>query len=349
MCGAAGEHETMNRNRGFLLAAMLLASTAGLAGCLGGGSDTVTLTQTGSSTVQPLGEAWSQQFGSQNPDVQIAVSGGGSSHGKNQVLTKNAELGDASSKLGPEAYAEVGCDVSESEVESARTGDHPWEYPSCNGVTPIEWVVAWDVLTVVVHPDNTWAEALNYSQLRQIFTTEDTAETWSDVDGLENAPDEEIRIHAPDAASGTFEFFYEEIAGSTDASLLKAGSPRYQGNANDNIILEKISNEEHAIGFFGLSYYDRNSEQVKAVEIAGEGDDHVAPSFETAGDYPITRPLHIYTDDIPSGETQESQAVLDYLRYIFSEDGQSVVPEVGYVREDDFEPDEFQAQQTALQ
>jgi phosphate transport system substrate-binding protein len=332
-----------------VLSALLIASGAGLAGCLGsGGGNNVKLVQTGSSTVLPLAEAWAQKFSAQNSNVRIDVSGGGSSHGRNQLLTGKAHLGDASSKIGPGDYDAVGCSVSESDIQAAQNGPHPWEYPSCDGVTPTEWVVAWDVLTVVVHPDNDWVTELNYSQLRQIFTTEDTAETWDEVDGLEGAPNEEIRIHAPDAASGTYEFFFEEVAGHTDKSLLNAGSDRYQGSANDDIILSKIANDKHAVGFFGLAYFNQNKGKVSAVSIAEEGDDHVEPSFETASEYPITRPLHVYTDGIPSGDTQENQALKDYMRYMYSSDGQGVVPTVGYVAEDDFEPDVFSNQQSKL-
>jgi phosphate transport system substrate-binding protein len=317
------------------------------AGCITSDSDggQANLKQTGSSTVLPLAQAWAQEF----EGADIEVSGGGSSHGRNALLTENAELGDASSKIGPGDYEKVGCSVSESEIEAAQEGPHPWQYPECNGVTPTEWVVAWDVLTVVVHPSNNWANELTYEQLRQIFTTENTAEKWSEVEGLEGAPDEKIEIHAPDAASGTYEFFFEEVAGSTDKSLLSEGSQRYHGSANDNVILSKISQNENAIGFFGLAYYVENDQQIDSVAIAEEsGSDAVEPTFETAKDYPITRPLHIYTDGIPSGDDATTQAVQGYMCFAFSEEGQSVVPDVGYVKESDFAPQEFENQQAQV-
>lgn len=324
------------------LATVLLLSTA-LAGCAGGGGQ-VNLKQTGSSTVLPLGQAWAQLF----DGASVSVSGGGSSHGRNAILTGEADIGDASSKIGSGDYDKVGCSVSESEIQAAQDGTHPWQYPECNGVTPTEWVVAWDVLTVVTHPDNDWVSGLNYSQLRAIFTTENTARYWDEVPGLDGAPHEEIQIFAPDAASGTYEFFFEEVAGSTDKSLLAEGSDRYFGSANDNEILRKISENKHSIGYFGLAYYVENEGKVQAVPIAEDGADHVEPSFETAASYPITRPLHLYTDGIPSGDTERSKALLEYLRFILSDDGQSVVPEVGYVKESDFDPDGYHAQRQAL-
>jgi len=326
--------------------AVLMVSTA-FAGCITGGSNSsgdVSLKQTGSSTVHPLAQAWAQEF----TEADIAVSGGGSSHGRNALLTGNAHLGDASSKIGPGDYEKVGCSVSEQQIKSAQSGSHPWKYPECNGVTPTEWVVAWDVLVVVVNPNNDWIDQLSYDQLKQVFTTENTAEKWSEVEGLENAPDEKIEIHAPDAASGTYEFFFEEVAGHTDKSLLAEGSDRYHGSANDNVILNKITQNENAIGFFGLAYYIQNEDKIDTVAISEGGENFVEPSFETASEYPITRPLHIYTDGIPSGDDATSQAVKDYLCFGYSEEGQSIVPDVGYVKESDFDPESYSNQQSKV-
>lgn len=319
-----------------VLAGLLLGSV--FAGCLSGGDADVK--QQGSSTVLPLAQAWAQEY----PDASVSVSGGGSSHGRNAVLTGDAEIGDASSPITPGDYEKVGCGVTGADIQQAREGPHPREYPSCNGVTPTEWTVAWDALTVVVHPDNDWVEGLNYTQLKTIFSIEDTAETWAEVPGLEDAPEEPIEIHAPDAASGTYEFFFEEVVGSSEESLLAENNERYHGSANDNVILTKVSQNRHAVGFFGLAYLLENEGAVQAVPIAEEGHDHVRPSFETAQAYPITRPLYLYTDGIP----EEGSLLHGYMSYIFSEEGQRVAPEVGYLSEMEFEPDNWRSQRDAL-
>ncbi len=339
------KEETMASGRvlGVCLAALLV--TVGFAGCLSGGSGN-DIAQTGSSTVLPLAERWADDF----EGARVSVSGGGSSHGLNSLLTGKADLGDASRKISKGDYEKVGCSVSQSDITAAQTGPHPWQYPACNGVTPTEWPVAYDALVVVVNPNNDWiGDGLTYEQLGAIFTSENTAERWDEVPGLDDAPAEEIDIFAPDEASGTYTYFFEEIAGNEDKSLLAAGSDRYSPSADDNVILTAIANTEHAIGFFGLAYYIENDDRVNAVGIQNEEmETYVAPSFGTAGEYPITRPIHIYTDGVPNGSDEKSQALRAYLSYALSDDGQASVPEVGYIKVSDIDPESHQSMQEAL-
>lgn len=328
------------------IALVLLGSA--FTGCITGDSGSGgSLTQTGSSTVLPLAQRWSEGF----QQASVDVSGGGSSNGLNSLLEGEADLGDASRKITAEDYTDAGCQVSEEAIQQARSGEHPWTYPECNGVTPTEWVVAYDVLTVVTHPETDWIdEGLNYTQLRAIFTTEDTAETWDEVPGLEGAPSEKIQVYAPDQASGTYEFFFEEIADTTETSLLAAGSDRYSPSADDNVILGAIASTEHSIGFFGLSYYVENKDRVEALAIQGPDTDRsVEPGFDSAEAYPLTRPLHVYTDGVPQGNETKSNVIRDYLSFILSDEGQSVVPDIGYVKVADFSPGIHQAQVSALE
>ncbi len=335
-------------HRTFAIGVAILLVASPFAGCLTPDDDgRPSLSQTGSSTVLPLAERWADDF----DGASVSVSGGGSSHGFNSLLTGNADLGDASRKISSSDYEDVGCDISPSAIEAVQSGTHPWQYPECNGVVPTEWPVAYDALSIVVHPSNDWVgEGLSYEQLRQIFTTENTAETWNEVEGLENAPDEEVQIYAPDEASGTYAYFFEEIAGSEEESLLAAGSDRYSPSADDNVILNAIASTENAIGFFGLAYFLENQNRVDAVAIQGDDmEEPVEPSFETAGEYPVTRPIHIYTDGIPDGSDDTSQALRDYLQFVLSEEGQSQAPDVGYVKVSDFDPENHEAMLAALE
>ena len=98
-------------------------------------------------------------------------------------------------------------------------------------------------------------------------------------------------------------------------------------NKNDkpkNAIKDKM----YAIGFFGFAYYKENSEAVSPVAIA-DGDDYFeVASFANVANYPMARPLHIYTNGVP----ESGHVINDYLQYVLSKEGQDVVPEVGYVR-----------------
>jgi len=296
-----------------------------LTGCISTNNDERTnLIQTGSSTLLPLTVAWSEEF----DGAEISVSGGGSTHGINSLLTGNAQLGDASRILKTKDYEKVGCDVNL--VNSDGTVSGP-----CKGVTPTKWVVAYDMLAVVIHPDNTWATQLNYTQLYEIFTDDNPAVYWDEVTGLNaTAPHNEIEIYAPDEASGTYDYFFEEIIpgwGKDDqqaGTRLEMANTIYNPSADDNVILNGISTRKNAIGFFGFAYYKENPSAVTAVWIADGDANYEEPSLNNVANYPMARPLHIYTDGIPA----DGDVINDYLRYILSQEGQDIVPEIGYVR-----------------
>ena len=294
-----------------------------LSGCVENNSKTK-LIQTGSSTVLPLAIAWAEEF----DEADISVSGGGSSHGINALLNKDADLGDASRIMKGSDYEKVGC--SSDLVNEDGTAD-----TACNGVLPVKWVVAYDMLAVIINPENTWATQLNYSQLYEIFTDDNPADYWDEVTGLEDtAPHELIEIYAPDEASGTYDYFFEEIIPKWGKDDQKAGTRLemedtiYNPSADDNVILNAISSQKNAIGYLGFAYYKDNTDKVEVVWIAEEGTDYEEPSFENVAEYPIARPLHIYTDGIP----EPGSTINNYLNYILSETGQDIIPEVGYVR-----------------
>jgi len=310
------------------LAILLLASA--FAGCLSGDESggKASLVQTGSSTVLPLAEAWAQEF----DGADIAVSGGGSSHGLKELLEKRADLGDASRVLKGSDYEAVGGNKSLVRSDGTVAG------PAPSGVTPEKWVVAYDVLAVVVNKDNTWAPTLNYSQLFKIFTNATPAVYWDEVPGLSGAPHQKISIYAPDEASGTYDYFFESIIKDwgkptqVAKTRLEHGDGVYHPSADDNVILNAIKSDKYAIGYFGFAYLVENPGAVKAVALSRTSSTGVEPSFANVASYPMARPLHIYTDGIPSTDTEKGKAISEYLRYILSEDGQAIVPQVGYVR-----------------
>jgi phosphate transport system substrate-binding protein len=303
----------------------ILFTTVSITGCVSEDSTGKTkLIQTGSSTVLPLAIAWAEEFNG----ADISVSGGGSSHGINALLNGDAHLGDASRLMKGSDYEKVGCESSSVNPDGTASA-------ACNGILPTKWVVAYDMLAVVIHPDNTWATQLNYTQLYEIFTDDNPAVLWSDVTGLnETGPAEEIEIYAPDEASGTYDFFFEEIIPNWGKDNQQAGTRLemsntiYNPSADDNVILNAISEQKNAIGFFGFAYFRENPDKVKPVWIADEDDNFQEPSTDNVANYPMARPLHIYTDDVP----KSGDVINDYLKYILGEDGQEIVSVVGYVR-----------------
>ncbi len=292
-----------------------------LSGCLGGGKQK--LIQTGSSTVLPLAIQWADRF----DQADISVSGGGSSHGINALLNGDADLGDASRLMKGSDYEKVGCDPTLVKSDGTASA-------ACNGILPVKWIVAYDMLVVVINPANTWATQLNYTQLYEIFTDDNPKDYWDEVSGLNGAPHELIEIYAPDEASGTYDYFYEEIIPNWGKenqlvhSRLEMENSIYNPSADDNVILNAISDRTYAIGYFGFAYYKENSELITPVWIAEDDANYEEPILDNVADYSMARPLHIYTNGLP----ESANIVNDYLKYILSEEGQDLIPEVGYVK-----------------
>jgi len=295
-----------------------------LSGCISNSEGKQKLIQTGSSTVLPLAIAWAEEF----EGAHISVSGGGSSHGINALLNGEADLGDASRLMKGSDYEKVGCNPDL--VNSDGTAN-----AACNGILPTKWVVAYDMLAVVVNPDNDWANQLNYTQLYEIFTDDNPVVYWDEVMGLsDTAPHQKIDIFAPDEASGTYDYFFEEIIPNWGKenqqanSRLEMENTIYHPSADDNVILNAIKDNKYAIGFFGYAYYKENPTSVSIVWIAKGETDYQEPSTNNVANYPMARPLHIYTDGVP----ESGNIINDYLKYILGENGQKLVPEVGYVK-----------------
>ncbi|MFA7690437.1 MAG: PstS family phosphate ABC transporter substrate-binding protein [Methanofastidiosum sp.] len=307
----------------------------------------VKLGQTGSSTVLPLAIYWAEQF----EGAQIYVYGGGSSHGLNSLLKGEADIGDTSRLLKSSDYKSVGC-CDETLVNSDGTAT-----AACNGVLPTKWVIAYDILAIVVSNENTWANELTFDQLYKIFTNDNPAVYWDEVPGLKEkgAPHAKITIYAPDEASGTYDYFFESIikdrgkATQIAKTRLESGDGVYNPSADDNVILDAIKSNKYAIGYFGFAYIIENPGQLKLVKIAKKsGDTFIEASIENVAKYPMARPLHIYTNGVPTNSTDKGRAINEYLKYILSEQGQNLVPEVGYAKVSLVDPTIIPAQLSKL-
>ena len=152
-----------------------------------------------------------------------------------------------------------------------------------------ELQVANDGVSVVVSPDNDWAECLTVDQLRKIWEPGSKVKSWRDLDP--SFPDEDMALFGPGTDSGTFDFFTEQIVGEEGKSRSD-----YSATEDDNVIVNGVSSTKGGLGYFGLSYYEQNKAKLKAVEVDG-GDGCVAPSAATVqdGSYaPLSRPLLVY-------------------------------------------------------
>ncbi len=212
---------------------MVFGATVGIVGViviaamLGGWFKTVkteTITIRGSTTVLPIAQRAAEAYMEEHPDVDIRVSGGGSSVGIQSVGEGIVDIGMASRDLKDE--------------EKIR-------YPN---LKPI--VIAKDGIAIIVHPDNP-VTSLTLEQIRGIYNG--TYTNWKEVGGA----DEDIVVINRDSASGTREFFWEHVLEKDDfvATALEKNS--------NGAVKQTVSQTPNAIGYVGLGYLDNSVKAVK--------------------------------------------------------------------------------------
>ncbi len=249
----------------------------------------------GSSTLGPLTEAAIEDFAAVAPNVQITNGISGSGGGFSRFANGETAISNASRE------------IKEEEAELAAE----------NGIDWYRFDMAYDGITVTVSTENDFIDELTTEELAQIWAA-DGPSTWNEV--REDWPEEAIELYGPGTASGTFDFFNEEILG--DDTEVRTD---YTPSEDDNVLVQGVSGSPYALGYFGYSYYEENSDILKAVAING-----VSPDMDTIGDgsyTPLSRSLFIYVN---AADLQEDKAVGEFVKF-FAANSSDIAPSVGYI------------------
>lgn len=256
----------------------------------------------GSSTVYPITEAVAEEFRKNLSGIRVTVGLSGTGGGFQKFLRGETDINNASREISPD------------EIELAKK----------NNVDYLQLSVAYDGIAVVVHPENDWVDYLTVQELKKIWEPESQGEVthWNDI--REEWPDEELHLFGPGVASGTFDYFTEAIVG-------ESGSSRgdFTASEDDNVLVQGVSTDDGAIGFFGLAYYEENQDKLRLVPIKdGEGEP-VEPSMETVSNNtytPLSRPLFIYVRE----EAAKRQSIQDFVNF-YLDNAPELARQIGYV------------------
>lgn len=175
------------------------------------------------------------------------------------------------------------------------------------GIYPVPFAVAYDCIVPVVHPRNTVTN-LTLEQLKAIYKGE--IKNWKEIGG----PDRPLVVISRDTSSGTYEVWEEKVM------MKERVFPGALLQASSGAIVQAVSKNENAIGYIGLGYVN---DSVKAVMV-----NRIVGSAETTlnGTYPVSRPLYMFTDGWPKGDT------LNFINYVIHpQKGQKIVDEIGFV------------------
>ncbi|CAN5643066.1 PstS family phosphate ABC transporter substrate-binding protein [soil metagenome] len=275
-----------------LVLSFVLAACGGSAGGGEGGGGQVSgeIVIEGSSTVQPITQAAAELFAEENPEARIEVGGAGTSDGFEAFCQGDTEISDASRPI----------DVAE-------------EVPVCeeNGVEFIEIPVAYDGISVVVNKKgNDWATDVTSEELKTIWepAAEGKITQWSQV--RSDWPDSELSLYGPGTESGTYEFFNEVIVGNEEEVSRQSD---VEMSEDDNVLVQGVSGDENAFGYFGFSYYENNLDTLRALAVDG-----VKPTEDTirTGEYLLSRPLFIYVN---TDALKNNKAVKPFVDFYVSE------------------------------
>ncbi len=257
----------------------------------------------GSSTVFPLSEAVAELFIDEGYGGNITID-----------------------SIGTGGGFERFCVAGETDIANASRPIKEEETANCEAIgrTPLEFRVGTDALAVVVNPANDWIgdEGVTLEQLAKLFSAETT--NWSDVDPA--WPAQPVKRYSPGTDSGTYDYFLEAVmedAFGDTAEETFLGAANLQLSEDDNVLVQGVSGDQYAIGYFGFAYFEENADVLRDLAIEG-----VSPTAETvdAGEYPLARPLFIYSD---AGIMTSKPQVADFVNFYLTRVN-DVVTNVGY-------------------
>lgn len=257
----------------------------------------------GSSTVYPVTEAVAEEFQKANKGLKVTVGVSGTGGGFKKFCRGEIDISNASRP------------IQASEMEDCRK----------IGVEYIELPVAFDALTVVINPKNTWLKQATVAELKKMWepAAQGKIMRWNQINPA--WPDQPMKLFGAGSDSGTFDYFTEAIVGKS-----KSSRGDFTASEDDNVLVQGVAGDVNAIGYFGYAYYAENTGKLKALPIVEkEGKPAVSPSPETviAGTYqPLARPIFIYVNTKSLAKPEVKKFIDFYMTQ-----GAAMAKEVKYV------------------
>lgn len=279
------------------------------------------ITISGSSTVEPVSNLVAEAFRADNPDVDITVDGPGTGDGFALFCAGETDISDASRAITDE--------------EAQLCAD--------NGVEFTELKIGIDGLSVLTSPANDAVSCVSFTDLYALIGPESEGfANWSDANALAEElgdtqaapyPDVALDIFGPGEESGTYDSFvelvFEDLAEERGVEAFARAD--YNASPNDNVIVQGIEGSDTSLGWVGYAFYLEEQDNLKALDVANEDGDCITPTDETisSNEYPLSRDLFIYVNDVKAADKPALQAFVDYY---LSEEGIAQVSEAGYVQ-----------------
>jgi phosphate transport system substrate-binding protein len=258
----------------------------------------------GSSTVYPITEAVAEEFQKAKKNVvKVTVGISGTGGGFKKFCRDELDISDASRP------------ITKAEMETCKAA----------GVEYIEMPVAFDALTVVVNPKNSFLKQATVEEMKKIWepAAQGTITKWNQVNPA--WPDAPIKLFGAGADSGTFEYFTEAMVGKA-----KSSRGDYTASEDDNVLVQGVSRDVNAIGYFGYAYYAENMGKLRALPIVnpktGKAVEPSAANVENGTYAPLSRPIFIYV----KAKSLDKPEIKEFVEF-YMKNASQLVKEVKYV------------------
>jgi phosphate transport system substrate-binding protein len=243
-----------------------------------------------------------EEFQKQNPNVKVTVGISGTGGGFKKFCNDELDFTGASRP------------IKSTEVELCQK----------KNIEYIELPIAYDALSVVINPANTFATCLKVDELKTMWepSAQGTITTWKQVRA--DFPAEKIGLYGAGTDSGTYDYFTAAVVGEEGKSR-----GDFTASEDDNTIVQGVANDKNGLGFFGLAYYEENQGKLKLVQI-DNGQGCITPSAATVRDgtyQPLSRPIFIYVKK-SAATRPEVKAFVDFYQ---AKANEKLISEVGYV------------------
>ena len=258
----------------------------------------------GSSTVYPITEAVAEEFQKAKKNaVKVTVGISGTGGGFKKFCRDETDISNASRP------------ITKSEMELCKAA----------GVEYIEMPVAFDALTVVINPKNTFLKQATVEEMKMLWepAAQGKITKWNQINPA--WPDAPVKLFGAGADSGTFEYFTEAMVGKA-----KSSRGDYTASEDDNVLVQGVSRDVNAIGYFGYAYYAENKAKLKALPIVnpktGKAVEPSGANVENGTYAPLSRPIFIYV----KAKSLDKPEVKEFVEF-YMKNGAALTKEVKYV------------------
>ncbi|KIO48115.1 PstS family phosphate ABC transporter substrate-binding protein [Nitrosospira sp. NpAV] len=280
---------SLSHNLKVVGAAVVLGALMSVEGMAG--ADTV-IKVDGSSTMYPITEEGAKKFQTTKKEaVKVSVGISGTGGGFTKFCRGEIDIVNASRP------------IQRAEMKACSKA----------GVQYVELPMAFDALTVVVNPNNTWSKTMTVAELKKIWepAAQGKITKWSQVNPA--WPDEKFKLYAAGPDSGTLDYFTQAIVGKAKSSR----SDFTASEEDNNTLMQNVAKDKNALGFVGFGYYMQNQDKISAVAVDDGRNGGVLPSAETVEDgtyQPLSRPIFIYVNMKAAEKPELKEFVAFYMK-----------------------------------